>query len=46
MGRETDLNKKEKLPPKEGVELASLVCSKLAYGGAKRQLLKTKIVNQ
>jgi hypothetical protein len=46
MKRDTDLTKKEKLPPKEEVELASLVCSKLACGGANRQLLKMKIVNQ
>jgi hypothetical protein len=46
MKRETDLIKKEKLPPEQEVELASLVCSNLAFGGSNRQLLKTKILSQ
>jgi hypothetical protein len=46
MKRETDLIKKEKLPPKRKVELAGLVCSDLAFGGTNRQLLKTKISSQ
>jgi hypothetical protein len=46
METETDLLKIEKSPPKQEVELASLVCSELPFGGANRQLLKSKIVSQ
>jgi hypothetical protein len=46
MKRETDLTKKEKSPPKKEVELACLLRSDLAFDGADRQLLKTKIVSQ
>jgi hypothetical protein len=43
---ETDLTKKEKSPRKEEVELVSLMCSNLAFGGANRQLRETKIVSE
>jgi hypothetical protein len=46
MKRETDLLKKEKLPPKKEVELGSLVYSDLTFGGANRQLVKTKSLSQ